>query len=147
MDDALMAPVDHNHFDGYMQGNSTLTDFKSGDHVPGLNIGGWHDAGDYDLRVESQSGEVYILAMAYEAFDIKYDETSIDQKSHIVEIHQPDGKPDILQQIEHGALSVVGGYKNLGRLYRGIIEADKRQYVMLGDGSTMTDGLFYDTGS
>jgi endoglucanase len=144
MDDARMAQVNYNHFDGYIQGESTLTDFKPGDHVPGLNIGGWHDAGDYDLRVESQSGEVYVLVMAYEAFNIKkYDETSIDQKTHIVEIHRPDGKSDVLQQIEHGALSVVGGYKNLGRLYRGIIESDKRQYILLGDGSTMTDGLIY----
>ena len=144
MDDARMAPVNFNHFDGYIQGGSTLTNFKSGDHVPGLNSGGWHDAGDYDLRVESQSGEVYILTMIYEAFGIDYDETSVDQVNHIVEIHQPDGKPDLLQQIEHGMLSVVGGYKNLGRLYRGIICPEKRQYVLLGDGSTMTDGLIYD---
>jgi hypothetical protein len=144
IDDARMAQVNFNHFDGYIQGESTLTDFKPGDHVPGLNIGGWHDAGDYDLRVESQSGEVYILVMAYEAFNIKkYDETAIDQETRIVEIHQPDGRSDILQQIEHGVLSVVGGYKNLGRLYRGIIASQKRQYVLLGDGSTMTDGLVY----
>ncbi|MBI5011108.1 MAG: glycoside hydrolase family 9 protein [Bacteroidia bacterium] len=144
MDDALMAPVNHNHFDGYIQGESTLTSFNPGEHVPGLNVGGWHDAGDYDLRVESQSGEAYILTMAHEAFKIDYDETSIDQRSRIVEIHQPDGKADILQQIEHGALTVVAGYKNLGRLYRGIIESDIRQYVMLGDGSTMTDGHIWD---
>ena len=144
MDDARMAPVDYNHFDGYVQGKSTLTQFKPGNHVPGLNTGGWHDAGDYDLRVESQSGEAYILTMAYEAFGIKTDETSIDQNSHVVEIHQPDGKNDILQQIENGALTVVAGYKNMGRFYRGIIEGDKRQYILLGDGSTMTDGLFYD---
>jgi endoglucanase len=143
MDDALMAPVDTNHFDGYKQGSSTLTDYKSGEHIPGLNIGGWHDAGDYDLRVESQSGEVYILTQTYEAFNIEYDETSIDQYSRIVEIHQPDGKPDILQQIEHGALSVVGGYRNLGRLYRGIICPTLRQYVLLGDGINMTDGLIF----
>ena len=144
MDDASMAPLNHNHFDGYIQGASTLTRFNPGEHVPGLNSGGWHDAGDYDLRVESQSSEVYILTLAYEAFKIDYDETSIDQNTHIVEIHQPDGKPDVLQQIEHGALTVVNGYKNLGRLYRGIICGDKRQYVLLGDGSTMTDGLIYD---
>ena len=144
MDDALMAPVSYNHFDGYVQGGSTLTKFSSGEHVPGLNIGGWHDAGDYDLRVESQSGEVYILTRAYEEFNLKYDETSIDQHSHIVEIHQPDGKPDILQQIEHGALSVIGGYRNLGRLYRGIICPTLRQYVLLGDGINMTDGLVHD---
>jgi hypothetical protein len=145
MDDARMAPTDFNHFDGYIQGSSTLTSYKSGDHVPGLNIGGWHDAGDYDLRVESQSGEVYILVGAYEAFGVDYDETSVDQGTRVVEIHQPDGKPDLLQQIEHGALSVVGGYRNLGRLYRGIICPEKRQYVMLGDGSTMTDGLIHDS--
>ncbi len=144
MDDALMAPVNHNHFDGYRQAGSTFTTYKPGDHVPGLNIGGWHDAGDYDLRVESQSGEAYILSMIYEEFGVNYDETTIDQKTRIVEIHQPDGKNDILQQIEHGILSVLGGYKSMGRLYRGIIEADIRQYVLLGDGSTMTDGLVYD---
>ena len=143
MDDALMAPVNHNHFDGYIQGPSTLTHYSPGDHVPGINIGGWHDAGDYDLRVESQSSEIYILAIAFEAFNVTWDETAIDQKTRIVEIHQPDGRPDILQQIEHGVLSVVGGYKSLGRLYRGIICPDKRQYVLLGDGSTMTDGLVY----
>ena len=143
MDDARMAPADTNHFDGYLQGESTLTSYKPGEHVPGLNTGGWHDAGDYDLRVESQSGEVYILTQAYEAFSINYDETSVDQHSRIVEIHQPDGKPDILQQIEHGALSVVGGYRNLGRLYRGIICPTLRQYTLLGDGINMTDGLIF----
>ena len=144
MDDALMAPLNHIHFDGYSQGESTLTSFNPGEHVPGLDVGGWHDAGDYDLRVESQSGEAYILTMAHEAFKINLDETSINQRTRIVEIHQPDGVADILQQIEHGALTVVAGYKNLGRLYRGIIESDKRQYVMLGDGSTMTDGFIWD---
>jgi len=47
MDDALMAPVDTNHFDGYIQGPSTLTKFKPYDQVPGLNAGGWQDGGGY----------------------------------------------------------------------------------------------------
>jgi hypothetical protein len=146
MDDALMAPVDTNHFDGYLQGPSTLTDFEPLDQVPGLNIGGWHDAGDYDLRVESQSGTVWTLALAYEEFGVDWDQTTIDQHSRIVEIHHPDGKPDILQQVEHGVLSILGGYQNLGRLYRGIICNDLRQYVMLGDAAAMTDGLKYNPG-
>jgi len=140
-DDARMAPVNLNHFDGYVQGPSTLTKYEPGDVVPGLNIGGWHDAGDFDLRVESQSGEFYTLALAYEAFNVQYDATTIDQGERIVEIHQPDGKNDILQQIEHGVLSVVGGYRALGRLYRGIIENDLRQYVHLGDSAVMSDGI------
>lgn len=144
MDDALMAPVNHVHFDGYRQGESTFTSYKPGESVPGLNAGGWHDAGDYDLRVESQSGEAYILSMIYEEFGIDIDETTVDQKNRIVEIHRPDGRPDVLQQVEHGVITVTGGYKNLGRLYRGIIESTELQYSLLGDGSTATDGLVYD---
>jgi endoglucanase len=36
LDDALMAPVGLNHFDGYAQGPSTLTRFRPGEVVPGL---------------------------------------------------------------------------------------------------------------
>ncbi|MDR2919445.1 MAG: glycoside hydrolase family 9 protein [Tannerella sp.] len=141
MDDARMAPVNFNHIDGYEQGPSTLTKYQPGDVVPGLNIGGWHDAGDFDLRVESQAGETYILALAYEAFKVDYDATAIDQHTRVTEIHQPDGKADLLQQVENGALTVVGAYRALGRLYRGIICNDLRQYVLLGDGMTMTDNV------
>ena len=140
-DDARMAPLNYNHIDGYAQGPSTLTKYAPGDPVPGLNRGGWHDAGDYDLRVESQSGEAYILALTHEAFGVEWDATAVDEEKKTVEIHQPDGKNDILQQIAHGLLSVVGAYKSLGRLYRGIICSGLRQYVLLGDGSTMTDGV------
>jgi endoglucanase len=145
LDDALMAPLDTNHFDGYMQGPSTLTKFKPLEPVPGLDRGGWHDAGDYDLRVESQIGTVWMLALMIEEFGLDYDATMIDQENRIVEIHVPDGKSDALQQIEHGLLTVLGGYRSLGRLYRGIICSDIRQYVLLGDGSTMTDNLVYDS--
>ena len=144
LDDARMAPVDHNHFDGYVQGPETLTSYQPGEHIPGLNRGGWHDAGDDDLRVESQAGTIYGLALAYETFRPTYDNTTVDQQTLTVEIHRPDGKPDILQQIEHGALSVVGGYQALGRLYRGIITPTLRQYVMLGDTVNMSDNLPFD---
>jgi len=147
MDDARMALTDHNHFDGYVQGPSTLTKYKSGEWVPGLNIGGWHDAGDYDMRVESQATEVQILSLAYEQFNPQYDNTTINQGTRIVEIQQPDGKNDFLQQIEHGVLSIVGGYRSLGRLYRGIIEPTRRQYSHLGDAATMTDNKPYPSSS
>jgi hypothetical protein len=143
MDDARMALTNHNHFDGYKQGSSTLTKYQPGESVPGLNIGGWHDAGDYDMRVESQATEVHILSMMYEQFALNYDNTTINQQTRIVELQQPDGRNDLLQQIEHGALSVVGGYKSLGRLYRGIIEPTRRQYSHLGDAATMTDNKPY----
>ena len=141
MDDALMAKAG-NHFDGYDQRQEDIpAAIPIGTCVEGLNVGGWHDAGDFDLRIESQAGEAYILSMAYEAFKPDIDVTAIDQSKHITEIHQPDGKNDILQQIENGALTVVNGYLALGRLYRGIICNNLRQYCMLGDASAMTDGI------
>ena len=82
-----MAPA-HNHIDGYDQ-KEGLSKFKPGEVVPGVNIGGWHDAGDFDLRIESQAGESYILALAYEAFHPNLDVTSIDQINRVTEIHQP----------------------------------------------------------
>jgi len=144
LDDARMAPTDLNHFDGYVQGPSTLTRWKPGDHVPGLDRGGWHDAGDHDLRVESQADTIYGLALVHEAFDARYDNTTIDQEHRVAELHRPDGKADVLQQIEHGMLSVVGGYRALGRLYRGIITPTLRQYVLLGDPATGTDNRKFD---
>ncbi|MCL2499832.1 MAG: glycoside hydrolase family 9 protein [Defluviitaleaceae bacterium] len=140
-DDALMAPINHLHFDGYEQGPSTLCDYQPGEHVPGLNVGGWHDAGDDDLRVESQATEFYILSLAYETFGIDYDVTTVNQETRVCEIHQPDGKNDILQQVEHGVLSVVGAYRALGRLYRGIITNNMKQYTLMGDPAMQTDNL------
>lgn len=141
MDDAAMAiPVEY-HFDGYRQEEPNHTRFAGGEFVPGLNQGGWHDAGDYDLRVESQAGTVWMLALMVEEFGLDHDATLIDPENHLVEIHQPDGEPDALQQIEHGLATILGGYRSLGRLYRGIICADLRQYVMLGDAASMTDNI------
>ena len=143
IDDALMAPVNHNHFDGYVQGPSTLTKYQPGEHVPGLDRGGWYDAGDHDLRIESQIDTVHGLALAWELFHPDLDNTSIDQTTRIVEIHQPDGKPDVLQQIEHGVLTIVGGYNSMGRLYRGIQDASLHQYTFLGDAAAMTDNQVF----
>lgn len=139
MDDALMARPGLHHFDGYRQGPSTLTEFKGMEPVPGLAVGGWHDAGDYDLRVESQARTVHSLCLAQELFGPELDQTTVDQERHLVELHRPDGIPDLLQQVEHGVLSILAGYEALGRLYRGIICPTLRQYVLLGDASVMTD--------
>ncbi|UII25485.1 glycoside hydrolase family 9 protein [Fulvivirga maritima] len=143
LDDALMAPLDSNHFDGYVQGPATLTKYKPLEHVPQLDRGGWHDAGDYDLRVESQIGTVWMLALMIDEFGLDYDATLIDEEKQLVEIHVPDGESDALQQIKHGLANILGGYRSMGRLYRGIICSDLRQYVMLGDAVNMTDNKVY----
>ena len=139
MDDALMA-LNENGIDGYDQ-KPGISEYAPGEPVPGVAIGGWHDAGDLDLRIESQAGESYILSMAYEQFRPEIDVTAIDFHKHVTEIHEPDGRNDILQQIENGALSVTSAYRALERPYRGIITGSVRQYVILGDAAAMTDGV------
>ncbi|MDZ7725583.1 MAG: glycoside hydrolase family 9 protein [candidate division KSB1 bacterium] len=143
LDDALMAPPNINHFDGYTHGELP-EGYKAYQPVEGLNAGGWHDAGDYDMRIESQVGTVFNLALAVEEFAIDYDQTLVDVDRRIVEIHHPDGKPDALQQIEHGLAAILGGYRAFNELYRGIICNNLRQYVLLGDAGSMTDNKVFE---
>ena len=95
-------------------------------------------------RLGFQIGTVHGLALAYEEFKVDYDGTTIDQANRVVEIQRPDGKPDVLQQIEHGLATVLGGRCALGRFYRGIIVPTKRQYVHLGEFSMQTDNVVFD---
>lgn len=100
LDDARMAPLGINHFDGYVQGNDALQDkYRPGNRVPGLDQGGWHDAGDFDLRIESQAETIHMLSLIRELFGVEYDNTSIDQQTRVVEIQQPDGKDDISSRL------------------------------------------------
>ena len=143
MDDARMAPAGV-HFDGYDQGPDTLTRYKPGERIPGMAAGGWHDAGDYDLRIESQMGTIKLLAQMVEEFGLDYDATTVDQQRKETHLLRPDGVNDAIQQIEHGLLNVLAGYRALGRTYRGVIEPTLEQYVLLGDVTSQTDNLAYD---
>ena len=49
MDDGILAPVVGEQFDGWNQATATDGKYKGGDHIPGMNVGGWYDAGDFDL--------------------------------------------------------------------------------------------------
>ena len=66
LDDARQAPVNYTHFDGYAQGPKTDSPFAPGEHIPGINVGGWFDAGDFDLRTETHSRVITDLALARE---------------------------------------------------------------------------------
>ncbi len=80
----------------------------------------------------------------WEAFRPQHDQTLVDQDLRFVDIHRPDGKPDVLQQIEHGALQIAAQYRSIGRLVRGIVDGELHRYHHLGDASTQTDNLIYD---
>lgn len=143
LDDALQAPVNHVHFDLYAQGPTTDSRFKPGEHIPGLNVGGWFDAGDYDIRTQSQYATILSMVQLWEDFRPEGDETTVDRRFRFVELHRPDGKPDLLQQIEHGAIQLLAQEKAVGHAIAGIVEAHLSQYTHLGDAVTKTDNLVY----
>jgi hypothetical protein len=139
LDDAIQAPVNYEHFDLYAQGPNTDTPYKPGEHIPGLNIGGWFDAGDFDIRTQTHYALIMNLVHAWESFSVKRDETTVNQKKRYVDIHVPDGIPDMLQQIEHGTLALIAQHRAVGHAIPGIIAPDLQQYTHLGDASTITD--------
>ncbi|NII09383.1 glycoside hydrolase family 9 protein [Oleiagrimonas sp. C23AA] len=144
-DDARQAPPNHVHFDGYRMGAHLDSPFKAGQHVPGLNVGGWFDAGDYDIRTQSQDYVVRDLAMADVLFHTDWDNLSVDEKARKVTMRQPDGVPDAVQQARHGALQLLAQYHAFGHAALGIIAPTLHQYTHLGDAASKTDGLIYDS--
>jgi hypothetical protein len=143
-DDALQAPVNHEHIDLYRQGPTTDTKFKPGQHIPGLAVGGWFDAGDYDIRTQSQYQVIRLLVDSWEGWRPTRDTTSVDWTRRRTEMHVPDGTPDLLQQIRHGTLQLVAQFDAVGHAIHGIVEPDVAQYTHLGDAVTKTDGLIRD---
>jgi len=143
LDDARQAPPNEQHFDGAWMGPSTDSPFQPGQHIPGLNVGAWYDAGDYDIRAESQYAVIEDLALAYKEFDLKWDELSVDETARTVEMHRPDGIPDAVQQVKHGVLGVLGQIKAVGHPFPEIMEPNLREYTHLGDAASKTDGRIY----
>ncbi|HYD23439.1 MAG TPA: glycoside hydrolase family 9 protein [Croceibacterium sp.] len=143
-DDARQAPVDHEHIDLYRQGPTTDTRFAPGEHIPGLAVGGWLDAGDFDQRTQTQYAVVRTLVDTWERHRPTRDTTLIDQARRRVEMHVPDGRADFVQQIEHGVLQLVAQFDAVGFAVHGIVEPDVAQYTHLGDAGSKTDGLVYD---
>jgi len=143
-DDARQAPVNHEHIDLYRQGPTTDTRFAPGEHVPGLNVGGFIDAGDFDIRTQTNYAVVRSLVNLWEDHGLTRDQTWVDHDLRHVEMHVPDGRPDVLQQIEHGALYLASMYDAVGYAVHGVVEPDVAQYTHLGDAASKTDGLIYD---
>jgi endoglucanase len=146
MDDALQAPpnLDLSYVEGYKQGPTTDTPYSGDMHIPGLDRGGWHDAGDFDLAASSQTWATLMLALAWESFGVDTDQTTIDPLGREVALHVPDGKPDILQQIAHGVQNLLGGYRVSGHSFAGITDSSLEQYKTQGDASSMTDNRLFD---
>ena len=139
----LQAP-ESDHFDLHSQGATTDTKYKPYELIPGLNVGGFFDAGDFDIETGSNISVVQNFIRAWELFKPMRDETFVSQKQRYVDLHRPDGTPDILQFIEHGTLNLVAQAEQIGHMAQTLSNSVLDNYHHLGDAASITDGLHYD---
>ena len=140
----LQAPPNTDHFDLHWQGPTTDTRFKGLELIPGLNVGGFFDAGDFDIETGSNISVVMNLITLWEQFRSMRDETFVSEEQRYVELHRPDGVPDILQYIEHGVLNLVAQAEQIGHMSQTLSNSVLDNYHHLGDAAGITDGLHYD---
>ena len=139
----LQAP-ESDHFDLHSQGATTDTKYKPLELIPGLNVGGFFDAGDFDIETGSNINVVQNFIRTWELFRPQRDETFVSQKQRYVDLHRPDGVPDILQFIEHGTLNLVAQAEQIGHMSQTLSNSVLDNYHHLGDAASITDGLHYD---
>lgn len=139
----LQAPPS-DHFDLHYQGPVTDTKYKPLELIPGLNVGGFFDAGDFDIETGSNISVVENLIRAWELFKPMRDETFVSEQQRYVDLHRPDGIPDILQYIEHGTLNLVAQAEQIGHMASTLSNSVLDNYHHLGDAVSITDGLRYD---
>ena len=144
MDDALQAPANVRLHDGYYQGDVTNTKYQPLEHIPGLAIGGWYDAGDFDIQANSVLTTTQDLAYIWREFKPMRDQTLIDEVTQYADIHVPDGVPDNVQLIMHGTVNINAQVENIGFVAQVIGQPDMHHYHHLGDAMTLTDGKVYD---
>lgn len=139
----LQAPAPTDHFDGHRQGPTTDTKYQGLELIPGLNVGGFFDAGDFDIETGANIGVVQNFVQTWENFKPLRDQTFIDQEQRYVDLHRPDGTPDILQFIEHGTKQLLAQAEIIGHMAQTLSNSVLDNYHHLGDAASITDGLPY----
>lgn len=139
----LQAPPNTDHFDMHGQGPTTDTKYKALELIPGLNVGGFFDAGDFDIETGANIGVVQNFVQTWESFKPLRDETFVDEKQRYVDLHRPDGTPDVLQFIEHGTLQLLAQAEIIGHMAQTLSNSVLDNYHHLGDAASITDGLTY----
>ena len=140
----LQAPPSTDHFDLHWQGPTTDTKYKALELIPGLNVGGYFDAGDFDIETGSNISVVQNFVTAWELFKPERDMTFVSEEQRYVDLHRPDGVPDILQFIEHGTLNLVAQAEQIGHMAQTLSNSVLDNYHHLGDAASLTDGRHYD---
>ncbi len=121
LDDAVRVPANFPGIDSFKSYGCDDSGLKEGEHFS-CGLGGWFDAGDYDLNINAQGFTVLMLSLAFEEFGIGIDEATLDVGKKVWIGGKPDGKADILQQIQWGVLWLLSMQRQDGRVYVGVVE-------------------------
>ena len=139
LDDVVQAPINTPHFDMFEMGDTYQSPYRAFDHIDGFDEGAWFDAGDWDVESGSHASVILNMAALWDEFHPDRDQTLVDNENRYVNIHFPDGKADLLQQMAHGIKPLLSMVEKIGHGCRGINHATLYQYNRLDEPSTITD--------
>lgn len=141
MDDVVQAPINTPHFDMFEMGDTYQSPYTAFEHIDGFDEGAWFDAGDWDVESGSHASVIMNMAALWDEFRPERDQTLVDNENHYVNIHFPDGIPDLVQQMAHGIRPLLSMIEKIGHACRGINHATLYQYNRLDEPSTITDNI------
>src|SRR5690606_34185402 len=121
----------------------TDTKYKPLELIPGLNVGGFFDAGDFDIETSSNVSVVQNLVSIWKTFMPMRDQTYVNQQQRNVELNRPDEVPDILQNIQNDVLNLATQVDKIGHMAQPLSNSVLYNYHNQGDAASLTDGLPY----
>jgi len=139
LDDAVQTQPGTIGADSFIAYESSGTPVEPGETIP-VNIGGWYDAGDYDLNVSAQAFVVHQLALTWQEFTPQRDRHTLDVDNRQLIANQANGVPDLIEQIEWGVRWLLSMQQSDGRVYVGVVETADR-YGSTSLPEDMTDGI------
>ncbi len=145
-DDAQIGEANRSYFDAAGNIGNMDSRYETYEHISGINVGGWYDAGDFDNQMSREVAVTTDMAYAATLPNVRaWDQITVDWDAKETEIHRPDGIPDIVQHAWHGALGILSQVKVFGYINKVLEPSTLRSYTHLGDVADMTyGGRFYD---
>jgi len=140
MDDAQRVPAHFGGVDGFRSYECEGTPYEAGEHIPRAK-GGWHDAGDCDVNINTTGFSTWMLSLAYEEFGIERDVATLDVDAQTFTAGRPDGTPDVVQQVEWGATWLLSMLQPDGRTFVGVVAQPDRYSLGGKKWSEATDNV------
>ncbi len=142
MDDGIHIGPNYQGPDFYQSLGTMEPDSEPGKHL-GLNLGGWHDAGDYDINVANNSYMVLLLSWSFERYGDTRDNYGIKWNRQELSTSKGNNVPDMVEQIAWGAEWLLSMQQENGRVYDAVVARSHEQWSAEKSPEKMTDNRVY----